>query len=1025
MGAVLPPDPGLNRRGLRHEQSVSACLTCGFESPPGFRFCGGCGGPLASAPAGERRRLTVMFCDLVGSTALSERLDPEELHGLVADYHRTCGEAIQAHGGHVAQLLGDGVLCYFGYPTAHADDARRAVSAALTILERLHGLQARIGLHSGLVVVGELGHAGHREQLALGDTPNIAARLQALAEPGTVVLSGATHRLVEPWFHFEDLGQRELKGLTRPLRVFRVLEPADPEEARMRDPLPLVGREAELELLQAWWREASAGRGGTVLLQSRPGMGRSRLAQEVQDRAWREGGLCLTAFGSPHHGGTSLHPVVDLLERLLGFGRRDSEEERRALLAQRLAHRPEALPFLAALLGLSGGEVPTPELTPQALKARILHHLVQGVLDLARQQPVVLVVEDFEFVDPTTGELLALLAAEAPRLAVLVLLLVEAAVPGLQDVRHLPLRPLPAQDVARLVRALAPGLSEPQVARILERSDGVPVYAQELTRLVVESGDADTIPDTLHGSLMERLDRQADAKEVAQIGATIGRRFAHELIRELTQAGVEPHLVRLVRNELLDRRGVPPLAEYVFQSALLQHAAYESLLKSVRQRHHERIARTLEEKFPEITGSQPEIVAHHYTEGRQLDRAVLYWKRAGDRAMTLFANAEAIRSYSRALELLEELPEDATRAGLELQLRTAIAPALIATRGYASPAVESTYERARELCTQLGDAVDAFPILAGLWVFHLVRGRLGQARELADRLLGLAGDDETLLLLAHTAAGETALWQGRLAEARPHLEAAVVLHDPERHRDLSLTFFGTDPAVGAHAYLSWCLWLTGDVQAARESSRRSRDLAERLRHPHSQAHALAFACWLHLNLGEPGVVASMAERTLELSQEQGFPLWQGVAQVFRGSARGPEGALEVAAGLETLQRTQTQLGASFFMSVLARLQAGSGHPDEALAVLEQTLFLEEGWWEPELHRLRGEILQSVGRYEEAGGAYRRALECGRARGALTLELRAALSLAALCPDETAGVLAPVCERLAGSGLPELSLTQRS
>jgi len=975
---------------------MAACTNCGFQSPSAFKFCGQCGSPLpeassaASPPEAERRQLTVLFCDLVGSTALSERLDPEDLRDLLAAYHRTCGTIIQRLGGHLAQLLGDGLLVYFGFPTAHADDARRAVQASLEILETLERTPVRIGIHTGMVVVGDLGHEGHREQLALGQTPNIAARLQGLAGPDTVVLSEDTRRLCEHDFHFEDLGEHDLKGISQPIRVFRAVGPAARQWPPARDPLPLIGREAELETLGWWWNQARSGSGRVGILRGRPGTGRSRLARELRARALAEGARTLVACCSELHRGTPLYPVTDLFERLLGLERGSSPESRIERLQSTLQGPPESLPYLATLLGLPSPDPVPAGITPQALRQRILGALRAELEAMSESSPVLLVLEELDLADPTTLELVAHLAERVARKPILILALLDTLALPLPDgvpVAEVELGPLSWAQTRQLVRTLAPELDEDSLEILAARSDGVPVHVRELVRLAQESGDTQGIPSSLQGSLMARLDQQADSKQVAQLGATIGRRFRRDLLAELSEGPIAPHLDRLVRNDLLDHRE----DRYAFQSALLHDAAYQSLLKSVRQRYHERIAATLERSFPEVLAGQPEVLAHHLTEARDYPRALHYWIRAGDLAMTLSANEAALRSYERALGLLVHLAEP-SRSESELRLRTSMAPALIALRGYASSEVEETYERARELCRLLGESSSQFPVLAGLWVFHLVRGHLAASEDLAKRLLDLAEEDPTRLLVAHTALGQTAFWSGRLREAIRQLQEGLDRHDPGRDRRLAQTYFGTDPAVGALSYLSWARWLEGSPEESLEASDRSLALAERLEHAHSVAHARIFACWLHLNLGRLETARVLSAETLVLSAEQGFPLWLGVARVLGGWASGAEGAGEVQEGLQILEATQTRLGVSYFAGLLATLHAATGNSGRALEVLDQTGVLEERWWAPELQRIRAGILKSRGHLEAA----RRLLEEAHAQAsrngalALTERIRAEL-----------------------------------
>ena len=669
------------------------CPGCGFENLPQAKFCAECGTSLVAQPKaderrqevegradtrseGERRQLTVMFCDVVGSTALSERLDPEEWRAIVRNYQAACAAVIRRFEGHVAQYLGDGLLVYFGYPQAHEDDAQRAVRAGLEIIRVLQSssaspalaagrsgrgperalegrapeIQVRIGIHTGLVVVGEIGDGGKRELLALGETPNLAARLQALAEPNTVVISAATHRLITGLFDYRDLGLHSLKGLSAPVQVYQV-----GGESGVRSRLeagsavgltPLVGREEEVAFLRRRWEQVTAGQGQVVLLGGEPGIGKSRLVRVLTEHLAGEAYVRIEWRCSPYHQNSAFYPVIEQLWRLLHVERADAPEDRlgklEGMLAQHGFALPETVPLMAALLSLPLPER-YPPLThePQRLKQRTLETLVTWLGKEARRQPVLLIVEDLHWVDPSTLELLGLLVEQLPEERLFRLLTFRPDFhppwPMLSHLTQLTLSRLARRQVEEMVESIAggKGLLAEVVQQVVVKTDGVPLFVEELTKAVLESGvqggaqaasasrspdvapaPSLAIPTTLHDSLMARLDRLATAKEVAQLGATLGREFGYELIEAVSPvdaASLQQALAKLVDAELLYQRGQPPQARYVFKHALIQDAAYQSLLRSTRQRYHQQIARAMEERLPETIETQPELLAHHYT----------------------------------------------------------------------------------------------------------------------------------------------------------------------------------------------------------------------------------------------------------------------------------------------------------------------------------------------------------------------------------------------------------------------------
>jgi class 3 adenylate cyclase len=654
-------------------------------------------------PEAERRQLTVMFSDLVDSTRLSSQLDPEDWRDVVRAYQRVCTEVIQRYDGHIAQLLGDGLLVYFGYPQAHEDDAQRAVRTGLGILATMgdlnQGLQqakgiqlgVRLGIHTGLVVVGEMGGAGRQEQLALGEVPNVASRIQGLAEPNTIVISAATCRLVQGYFECQDLGAQALRGVAEPIAVYRVLSESGVysrlDVAVTRGLTPLVGRESEVTLLQERWEQVKAGQGHVVLLMGDAGIGKSRLVQTLKDHVANEPHTCWECRSSEYSQNTALFPLTDLFQRLLQFQSEDTPDEKFGKLEQMLSQYrlplEESVPLFAPLLSLPIPEdtYPQLQLSPQRQRQKALETLVAILQEHAERQPVLFILEDLHWTDPSTLELLNLVIEQIPTTSILTVLTCR---PTFQPswshrsyVTEVSVTRLAQPQVARMVERVAGGKTFPDevLQQIVQRTDGVPLFIEEMTKTVLESGVLKethehyelagslttlAIPSTLHDSLMARLDRLMTAKVIAQLGAVMGRQFPYawlQAVSQLDAATLQRELGRLVEAELVYQRGLPPQATYTFKHALIQDAAYESLLKSTRQQYHQRIAQVLEAQFPETAEAQPELVAHHYTETGLTEQAVGYWQKAGQRAIERSAHMEAISHLTKGLELLQTLPE--------------------------------------------------------------------------------------------------------------------------------------------------------------------------------------------------------------------------------------------------------------------------------------------------------------------------------------------------------------------------------
>jgi class 3 adenylate cyclase len=757
----------------------------------------------------ERRQVTVMFSDLVGSTALSGRMDPEDLREVISAYHKCVADTVQRFGGFVAKYMGDGVLVYFGYPQAHEDDAERAVQAGLDLIQAVGGLkssaplQARVGIATGLVVVGDLIGSGEAQERGIvGETPNLAARLQGLAEPNSVVIAQSTRKLLGNLFELEDLGAKDLRGIVGPVRAWTALRPSGVEsrfEALRTATTPLVGREEEVDLLLRRWEQAKRGDGCVVLISGEPGIGKSRIAETIVERLGGEPHTRLRYFCSPHYQDSALYPSIAQLERAAGFRREDTAEQRLAkletVLAQGTNDLSEVVPLLADLLSISiGDRYPPLNLTPQKRKEKTLHAQLAQLEGLAARQPVLMVWEDVHWSDPTTRESLDLIIERVPRLRVLMILTFrpEFTPPwiGRPHVTMLTLNRLPRRQGAEMIAHVTSGKPLPKeiADQIIDRTDGVPLFVEELTKAVVESGIVTeagdhyavaapmaplAIPTSLHASLLARLDRLAPMREVAQIGAALGRSFSYELIGAVAGTPADKlnaALEQLASAELIFRRGTPPDAEYTFKHALVQDAAYSTLLRGRRQQLHGRIGSTLESQFPEIVIAQPELMAQHFSEAGLNEKAVSYWLKAGKLAVARSAETEAVSQLQKGLGLLASVPDSDWRWQRELDLLLVLRPALMATKGYSAPDVGATITRARALAEQLERSDDVVPLLYGQWLFHAVRSDQSQALLFAERIeqIGDAQDRVGLLLLGHLAHGISRMSLGEfVAASRP------------------------------------------------------------------------------------------------------------------------------------------------------------------------------------------------------------------------------------------------------------------
>lgn len=951
-------------------------------------------GSPAAAPAlgaaGERRRLTVMFCDLVGSTRLSTRLDPEDLREVIRGYHAECAAVLRPSGGHIAQYLGDGLMVYFGWPAANEDDAERAVLAGLAIVRAVRqlgerfaarlpeGLAVRVGIHTGLVV---LGGAGEQDAaaLAMGEAPNIAAHIQSVAQPDTVLVSQATLALLPPRFAVDDLGLVVLKDPQHPVRLSRVrgeaavaAAAAGPERRA-----PLVDAGGWMPRLLEAWADARSGATRLVLLSGEAGLGKTRLADELAAVA-RQAGAPVHVLGcSAFHRHSALHPVLQYLLRRAGLDPEAPGDTAVERLAQMLAASglpaSRTTPLLTALLGREAGPAALP---PSALMQGLQALLADVLRTTAHERSALLVVEDLHWADPSTLAVLRRLFTVAPVHGLMVLATTrpEGAPPLPAEAAPLvlALERLPAEAVRRIVEQVAGARRLPPalIERVVERAEGVPLYAEQITRSVLEApadGSAPEVPPSLHASLMSRLDRMGTAKAVAQTAALLGREFSQALLAAvcgMADDELGPALAQLVQGDVLAPLPEVDPPRFAFRHALLQAAAGESLLRSARQLAHARIARVLRERFPRSVEAEPETLARHLAEAGDAPRAVAQWKRAGEHALARSAVVEAVSHLRQGLELLPQLRDAAARDAAELALQVLLASALRAAEGVAAPATGAAYERAAALARALGHREQLIPALNGLYSFHLVGGRCDEALPPARELLDTARahGDALFEMIGHRAVGAVAFHVGDPRAARLHLEAGLAQYRPELHAPLAVVL-GIDHRVAASNFLALTRAVLGDEAGALAVQREGLAWAEELDHAHSLAQALVFHCLLLAVLERWHEVPPLAERAETLGRKRGFPLMESAGRFFAAAAQAladtgadPGGALPaMAQAASDWWATGAANYRPLVELLLARTHAALGHRTEVLRLLaaaEHGIAVSgERWIEPEYWRI--------------------------------------------------------------------------
>jgi len=1016
--------------------------------------------PTATEPSlrdgPERRQLTIMFCDLVGSTALSGRLDPEDLRKVIFTYNACVTEVIRGYNGKIARYMGDGVLAYFGYPQADEDNAAQAMRAGLALVDAVANrtdvgadLQIRVGIATGVVVVGDLiGDGTAREQAVVGETPNLAARLQTLAEPGTVLIDANSRRLAGGHFDYRDLGACPVKGWAQPLPVWQVLRRSGVEsrfEAMHKsNPPPLFGRGEEIETLLRQWRHALEKGGRVVLVTGEPGIGKSHIALALDEQLQTEPHITLRYFCSPHHSNSALFPIIGQLERAARFERGDSPAQKlrklEALVAQTTADSKHVA-VLANLFALPDSDrISLRQLSPQKRKEKTLAALLAQLNGLAARQPVLIIFEDTHWIDPTSLELLAATIKQVQRLRVLMLITARSEFtptwPKHLHVTTIQLRPLGRRAGAALVERVTGGKTLPKevMDEILARTDGVPLFIEELTKTVLEAGvlreDVESyeldgahfhaIPSTLHGSLLARLDRLGPGREVAQIGAVIGREFSYELLRAVAvmpDSMLRAALNRLLASELVYRRGTAALTTYVFKHALVRDVAEEMLLRSRRRELHDVIARVLEEDFSEIVEAQPELIARHYREADNVAKAVRYLSIAGDRALSRSALKEAHEQITQALQLVSVLPEDDSRRRDELRLQISLARTLLEQKGYADQQVGEAYTKARDLSKRVGDPAMHLAVLYGLWAHHYVGGKPVTMLEQANEFLAFAErQNETgPIAVGHRLVGTSRLINGHIADASNALDQALGLYDPDVHGASSgvgqtlRARFGQDVGITIYSYRSWALWLSGQPDGAQKAAEAALERSHALEHDdQSRFYALWHAGMASLLLRHIDKVTEIGSKLTELANDRDLPYWQALGNFLRGWCLTRTGRPADAVGLlQDGLRLWVQTGSRIFrpicLALLGEAYAADDKPDLAHQTFEEALRIaaetSERWAEPEIHRLFGDLLVRCGSSASATARYERSIALARKQGSRSFELRATTSLARLMSDQ--------------------------
>jgi len=1073
------PD-GMSFCGKCASPLVSTCPNCSFENPQGFDFCGKCSTPLTEqisdpssrrkvtyrdkgvdatteidSPQAERRQLTVMFCDMVGSTSLSEKLDPEELRELIQNYQEVCAGVIIRYDGYIAKYLGDGILVYFGYPMAHEDDAQRALLTGLEILEDMvrlnirlekekgRSLSIRIGVHTGLVVAGEMGGGDVRESMAIvGETPNIAARLEGVAEPDTLVISPSTFQLIEGYFDCKSIGLHTLKGISQPLEVYRVLKQIDTtsrlEAAMSKGMTSLIGREKEVELLFDSWEQVKKGNGHLILLSGEAGIGKSRLVNVFKDHVAPDEHTWIGIRCSPYYQNSFLHPINDYFQRRLDFRNEDLPEDKIHKLENLLVGYNfllnQSMPLLASLLSIPLPQNYKPhDINPQKQKEKILEFFLEWIIKEKEKKQVIFVIEDLHWIDPSTLELVSLLVDQGPKFGILAFYTFRPDFTppwkNLSNLTQITLDKLPEKQVELMANNVAKGKTLPSevIQQVVKKTDGVPLFVEELTKMILESGlltEKHThyelngplpplaIPTTLQDSLMSRLDRLASVREVAQLSSTLGREFSYELLSAvslLDDDTLKLALFKLVDYEILYEEGTPPVSNYIFKHALIRDAAYGSLLKIKRREYHQRVAVAYESKYKSDLNEYYPILAHHWDlaagdnkdYGEAVMKTVKYLELSGEIALRNGAFKEACEFLQRAQDLYESFPKSEKTLEQELRILKNLGIAVFATSGYGAEITKEIYEKAWKLCEQIGETPGTFPILWGLWLCYHFSSDPEKEFELGTKLIDIAKkeNDDELLLQAHHAIWTSQMLIPDYSKALIHLEEGRKLYNSEYHENHCFNYGGHDPGMCCHRTLCLINWVVGYPDKAVKEG------IESTKHAKSHQFSLIIAqlanTFVHKQRGDIEKTQNNAELIVELAKNSGLPGYLLWASIFKGWVIGQGD--EISQGIALVEESCEKIGYKDpgYMSMLVELYLKAGRTNEGLKLVKELLDIVETKnkrdYEPELYRLKGELIMgsSANNQSDAEKCFQKAIEISRKQGAKSLELRAVISLSRL------------------------------
>jgi class 3 adenylate cyclase/predicted ATPase len=1011
--------------------------------------------PFATVTSGERRQLTVLSCELGDWAKFVEQLDSEQLGDVLLDYHSLCESAIQPFDGRVAQALDANLTILFGLPAAHEDDALRAVSAGLAIASRVRELNAehrkaipalrraplyaRLGAHTGEVVAGDEGNPS-RHATVIGVAGTLANEARGMAAPGELVITQDTYRLVRGFFTVQPLGPKQLPGSLKPVDLYQVVSrTAAADRIAAGAPFGLtefVGRSEELSSLLEQWDTMKESGARVVLLSGEAGVGKSRLVEALKSQLATMPHRLLEGRCSPYHQNSPFFPILDLLGRIFQLDEiasADAKGERLRIGLARYGLTSRQLHALTSLFSPPAIQDAHPRAVSPGQREDTLQAVVRLFLSLSSERPLLFVVEDLHWADPTTLDALTKIVNQGLTARILTILTFrpEFVSPWDQraDVNQFMLGSLSHRESMTLIDHLTRGKRLPVeiLKQIIGNSDGIPLFIEELTKAVLESDflqetqdgyeltkhvSSLAVPATLRDSLTARLDRLGGAKEVAQLASVLGRTFSYEWLESISPLAkhvLRRHLARLVEAELLYQQGTPPSVTYTFKHALIKDAAYLSLLTRVRQQCHERIARALERHFPDVKSTQPELLAHHYADAGRVEKAVGYWRSAGRQAVARSANVEAAAHFRKALDLLGSLPETARRRQRQLELVIALGGAQVATMGYAAVAVGEAFRRARELCARVGETPQLFDALQGLYSFHLVRAELQTSLELSGRLIELAArlDDQPRGLEATLRRGISLYTIGDLGSAYAHLERVSASSDPDEPRETTLRF-GQDRVVASLSHLSVVSWLVGHPDRAVTLGQQALARARELSHPFSMAFALLYAAIIRSFRNEPAGVEEHTAALAALCQEQGFVYRLAQSHILDGWARATRDRDEAAIpaiqlGIEKTRATGAQVLLPYYMALLAdaclvvrQIPQGLTVVRDALGVVQRT---DECFFQAELERLYGELLVISGADRaEAYAWFSKAFATARRQGARSFELRAATSLVRLAPD---------------------------